>query len=293
MIKSMTGYGMARHEDEHCLVMVEVKSLNSKYLDTQIKLPKEFTSKEIEVKSLISKILQRGKVSVSIDFQVKDDSLARIKYNKLLFQHYYKELTELKNAVGHQSDADLFRLAVQSPDVMEDFLDEEEIAEFWPVLEDTISEALNKTDGYRQKEGETLSRQIHEEVENIDKFLEKVKDRDPERVEVIRERIEKNIKEYIEKDKVDENRFEQELIYYIEKLDINEEKVRLKAHLDYFIEVLDYTNSSGKKLNFIGQEIGREINTIGSKANDAVIQKYVVNMKESLEQIKEQILNIL
>ncbi|NMM48669.1 YicC/YloC family endoribonuclease [Marinigracilibium pacificum] len=293
MIKSMTGYGMTRHEDEHCLVMVEVKSLNSKYLDTQIKLPKEFTAKEIEVKSLISKILQRGKVTISIDFQVKDDSLARIKYNKLLFKHYYHELSELKNAVNHVSDADIFRLAVQSPDVMEDFLDEEEIAQFWPIIEQTIQEALNKTDAFRQKEGKILSDQIHNEIDNIGNYLEKVKERDPARVEMIRERIEKNIKEYIDKDKVDENRFEQELIYYIEKLDINEEKVRLKAHLDYFTEVLDYDDSSGKKLNFIGQEIGREINTIGSKANDAMIQKYVVNMKESLEQIKEQILNIL
>lgn len=292
MNKSMTGYGQARFENDNFSIAVEVKTLNSKFLDIGIRIPKILNDKELEIRNLISEKLKRGKVSMMLEYSKKGNSVSQININKNLFQQYFDYLKELADSVGSKSD-DLFKMAVQFPDVIAINDNDNDNKKEWQLILSVIKKAIENCNDYREKEGSVLSQNLIEYINSIYKNLEEIKQLDPQRVEKVKKRLNENLKEFAKREELDENRLEQELIYYIEKLDISEEKVRLNSHIDYFKEILNGKNSLGKKLNFIAQEIGREINTIGSKSNDAVIQKLVVNMKEELEKIKEQVLNIL
>lgn len=292
MLKSMTGYGRTKGSVKGYQADVEVRTLNSKFLDVQLKLPRSFQSKELEVRSELSEVLKRGKVSLSIDL-IQDADTESDQVNHDLFKRYYKEYTKLADEVG-ADHSDLFRLALYSPDVMSSSsLDEEAIDTQWKELLPLLKEALVACDSFRQQEGASIEKELTSYIDKIAGFLDEVVKHDPDRVTVIRERIEKHQQEIESSDEFDKNRFEQEMIYYIEKLDISEEIVRLTNHLVYFREVMAEDDSQGKKLGFISQEIGREINTIGSKANYAPVQKLVVGMKDELEKIKEQLLNII
>lgn len=288
----MTGYGQARFEDEHYAISAEVKSLNSKFLDLTIRMPKSFNDKEILIRNLISEKLERGKVSLVLEFSNKLDSVAKVNINERLFHEYYDKLKKLSDGVESNS-ADLFKMAVMFPEVIETTEDDSHREEEWALIYPVIEKAVENCNHFREKEGAVLAVNLEGYIKEIEKNLEEIKILDPLRVERIKSRLNENLKEFAQREELDVNRLEQELIYYIEKLDISEEKVRLASHLDYFSEILNSKKSMGKKMNFISQEIGREINTIGSKSNDAAMQKMVVNMKEELEKIKEQVLNIL
>lgn len=291
MIKSMTGYGKAQAERNNAVVTVEIKTLNSKFLELNLRLPKIYSEKEIEIRNLLTQHLERGKANINVEIQSNEITEAKVEYNKPLFLVYYRQLQELAKAAGAPED-DIFRLALQQPEVSKTLTSELNEDE-WRFVEELISEAARQCNHFRLREGEALKEKLLEYVEEIRNRLRAVEEQDPLRMEGIKERMSKKLEELSSSDKVDQNRLEQELIYYIEKLDINEEKVRLLTHLDYFVQALKASESNGKKLGFIAQEIGREINTIGSKANDANIQRHVVVMKEELEKIKEQVLNIL
>jgi len=292
MVKSMTGYGSASVEDEMMTVRVEVKSLNSKFFDPQIKCPRLVSDREMEIRNMVSERLQRGKIMVTIDVALENGASPDLKFNTTLFNTYYKQLKGLADA-NDDPGKDIFRSVMQLPDVMVAH-DTDKIGEKnWEKIESVISEALQKCDDFRAREGSELKEKLGDYVEEINKLLSKVSVLEKERSLSIRERLEKGLTAIIEEDNIDKNRYEQEIIFYLEKLDITEEMVRLKSHLDHFREVLGHKAGQGKKLGFIAQEIGREINTIGSKANDAAVQREVVQMKEELEKIKEQSLNLL
>jgi uncharacterized protein (TIGR00255 family) len=291
MIKSMTGFGRAESFTEDLNIVVEVKSLNSKFFDTNIKMPKTFSEKEIEVRNILEKSLIRGKISVAIDYQNKTTGSQPQVINKSLFTKYYSELNNLATELSDEK-ADIFRLALYLPDVISPEISNDESAN-WEIIKSIMIEAIDYCNIFRVQEGKNLSNELTAYIGEINKSLDEIDKLDPERIEQIRDRIKSNLVELIPDNNYDENRFEQELIYYLEKLDISEEKVRLKGHLDYFLSEMNSPESNGKKLNFISQEIGREINTIGSKANFAPITRNVVLMKDSLEKVKEQLLNIL
>ncbi|HAA19417.1 MAG TPA: YicC family protein [Cytophagales bacterium] len=290
MIHSMTGYGKSVLDTEAVSITVEVKTLNSKYLDANIRIPRSFSEKELEIRNLLSEHLQRGKVSLSVEYKRHQADLGVV-VNEDLFKAYFKEFSRLANDV-QASGQDLFKLALQAPEVMNGS-DQGVPDEDWLALRAEIVKALKRCNEHRASEGAGLAEKLSSYIEAIGKNLQGVEEQDPHRTAHIREKLRTHMNEWISDERVDENRFEQELIYYIEKLDIAEEKVRLQSHLNYFMEIMNQGKAPGKKLGFIAQEIGREINTMGAKANDAVIQKLVVGMKEELEKIKEQSLNIL
>lgn len=292
MNKSMTGYGQARYEDEHYVISAEVKTLNSKFLDVGVRIPKAFNDKEIQIRNLISEKLERGKVSLIFEYSNKGDDSAKVHINEHLFKAYYEKLKTLSDGVESNS-ADIFKMAVQFPEVIETIEDDSGREDEWKYIYSVINEAIDNCDEFRKKEGAVLTENLNTYINTIRTNLEEIKVLDPLRVDRIKSRLNGNLREFAQREELDVNRLEQEIIYYIEKLDISEEKVRLASHLDYFSEILNSKKSMGKKMNFISQEIGREINTIGSKSNDATMQKLVVNMKEELEKIKEQVLNIL
>lgn len=292
MIKSMTGYGIASLENNVLSISVEVKSLNSKFLDTMVKLPKVFFDREIEVKNMVSEKLERGKIAVSINYGRKDDEVARITFNKKLLKSYYKELMEIANDLGAPKD-EILKIVLQYPEVIQTEEPKDKLQDDWKKIGEIILEAVNKCEEFRTTEGSTLKKKLVVYVDRIETYLAKVDKKDPSRVEAMKERLQRHLSELENSEKFDPNRFEQEMLYYLEKLDISEEKVRLKSHLDYFLEILNEDASQGKKLAFLSQEMGREINTMGSKANDADIQKLVVGMKDELEKIKEQLQNVL
>ena len=290
-MKSMTGFGKATTEIPGKKVTVEVRSLNSKQLDLNLRLPYLYKEKELELRAEISKQIERGKVDVSVFTESTLDILP-VSINKKLAKTYYNELKSLSEELA-EVNPNLLALVVKMPDVMKA---EREIVELdeveWKQVKTTVDKAIDAFQKFRSDEGTTLSNEFSNRIRLIDKLLSEVIIMDAPRVENIRTRIKNSIAEAIEKEKIDQNRFEQELIYYIEKLDITEEKLRLKTHIDYFLNTMNEP-ASGRKLGFISQEIGREINTIGSKANDASVQKLVVQMKVELEKIKEQLLNVL
>lgn len=292
MIKSMTGFGQASLDDGQSQIHVEVKSLNSKFLDLNLRLPKIFSEKELEVRNLISEKLERGKVSVSIEYEKRSDGEIKQAYNETLFVAYYNELKKLADKVDAPYES-LFEQALNSPDVIQSNLKEEAGEEVWSTVKALLMDALKKCENFRIDEGKVLGSMLANCCRVIEQSLESVKELDPKRVARIRERLKSNVVSFFGEEGFDTNRLEQEIIFYVEKLDINEEKVRLKSHLDYFMEALREPQSNGKKLGFIAQELGREINTIGSKSNDAEIQKHVVVMKEELEKIKEQLNNVV
>lgn len=288
----MTGYGQAVSSGTEATITVEIKSLNSKFLDLTLRLPKLFSEKELELRNLISDKLERGKLSFSIDYQPPLKEEVRQRYNEALFVAYYAELKKLADRVVAPYD-NLFQLALTSPDVSEGKAKEDLDPALWLNVQQTITAAIQKFEQFRLAEGKSMEDKVIQYIESIRNELARVETIDPQRVEKIRSRIKSNVTEFFGSEGFDANRLEQEIIFYIEKLDIHEERVRLKTHLDYFLKALEDKQSNGKKLGFIAQEIGREINTIGSKANDAEMQKHVVMMKEELEKIKEQLNNIL
>lgn len=288
----MTGFGQALADDGQSKIYVEVKSLNSKFLDLNLRIPKAFSERELEVRNLISEKLERGKVSVSIEYEKVADGTIRQSYNEKLFTAYYAELKKLADKVMAPYEG-LFEQALNAPDVVQNNIKEEVGDELWAKVRGLIAQALKQCNDYRSDEGKVLGNMLADCCAVIEASLEKVKELDPKRVSRIRERLRNNVVSFFGEEGFDTNRLEQEIIFYVEKLDINEEKVRLKSHLDYFMLALKEPQSNGKKLGFIAQEIGREINTIGSKSNDADIQKHVVVMKEELEKIKEQLNNVV
>jgi uncharacterized protein (TIGR00255 family) len=241
---------------------------------------------------MISERLERGKISVTLDFSHKGEAFTKIRINEQLFRDYYTTLKSLSDSIGSKSE-DLFRLAIQFPEVVETLDDDLNREKEWQVIQPVLEQAIALCDQFRMKEGQVLTENLSNYLNTIAELLLQVRELDPLRIERVRSRIAGNLKEFVQKEEIDVNRLEQELIYYIEKLDIKEELVRLDSHLNYFSEILDAKVSMGKKMNFLAQEIGREINTIGSKSNDAAMQKVVVNMKEELEKIKEQVLNLI
>lgn len=287
----MTGYGKAINEISGKKITVEIRSLNSKQMDLNLRMPYLYKEKELELRSEITRLLERGKVDLSIYSESTQAELP-VAFNTELAKTYYKELKKLAGDLNEQS-SDLLSLVIKMPDVMKA---EKEVAELsedeWMRVKTLVGKAIEAFQKFRSDEGATLALEFEKRIQLIGKLLEEVIQHDDSRVKNIKERIHTNLQEAVEKEKIDMNRFEQELIYYIEKLDITEEKLRLKTHLDYFTVNMKEP-ASGRKLGFIAQEIGREINTIGSKANDATIQKLVVQMKDELEKIKEQLLNVL
>ena len=290
MLQSMTGFGQATIEHDGLTIKVEIKSLNSKFLDLFLKVPKEISDKETEIRNFIQRTLLRGKINLQIELISNEQGNKAQNIDEAVFKAYYERYQRLAIELNDPT-TELFRLALHSPDVIS--AQEEGSDIDWSILESVLKKACSACENFRSNEGQSLAKKLTLYIQVIDDRLEKVKQQDPQRLENIRARISKNIDDIRSKVQVDENRFEQELIYYIEKLDITEEKVRLKRHLDYFLEVMTKEDTQGKKLGFISQEIGREINTLGSKANDADIQQLVVEMKDELEKIKEQLLNIL
>lgn len=286
MIHSMTGYGKAVAESADKKITIEVRSLNSKNLDLNVRIPFVYKEKELEIRKIISEKLQRGKVDFSILIETTSANKNQ-QINPVIIQAY---IDEFKQIVPEASDAELLAIVMRLPDVMtyaENTLEDEE----WQMTFETIDEAIRNLNEFRFAEGEVLQQDFIQRIGNIEQLLAKVEPFENERIQVLKERFLKNLEELGAE--YDENRYEQELIYYIEKLDITEEKVRLAQHCKYFIETLQTDESEGKKLGFICQEIGREINTLGSKSNHSGLQKIVVQMKDELEKIKEQILNIL
>lgn len=287
----MTGYGIATKDCGTNKYTVEIKSLNSKFLELALKLPKAFSEKEIILRNDCSKFIERGKVNISINIEHQESDKKSATVDAELLKNYYNQLKEISSNLG-ESPENLFQLALNFPEVIkyeEESINEDE----WQALYATFQDALAAFQKFRQDEGNTLMKDLTMRIDNIMESLAKVVEMEPRRVPIIRERLLGCLNEYVGKENVDINRLEQELIYYIDKLDITEEKIRLKSHCDYFTKTIHSADANGKKLGFLSQEIGREINTMGSKANDAEIQQTVVKMKEELEKIKEQLLNVL
>lgn len=289
MIKSMTGFGKATKEFTDKTVNVEIRSLNSKGMDLSLRLSSIYREFELELRNDISKKLERGKIDLSIFVESKNQETP-VDINTDLAKAYHKKLKDLAIDLNENSDSLLSQI-IKLPDVLKSERKEANENE-WKEIKTVIEVAIEGLNKFRDDEGKSIEKDFTERLNIIMDCLEKIKELDKLRIENIKKRIKGNITEVIGTEKIDINRFEQELIYYVEKLDINEEKVRLKTHCDYFLKTMK-DPSSGRKLNFITQEIGREINTIGSKANDAEIQKLVVLMKDELEKIKEQSNNVL
>jgi len=294
MIKSMTAYGKSTSDINGKIITVEVRSLNSRQLDINSRMPQVYREKELEMRTEIGKVLERGKIDLIISSE--GDEEASIVINKALAREYYREMAALAHEFGQPVDAEFISTIFRLPDVLKtetkSLVDEE-----WEALKTALNNALLLADEFRAKEGALLEADMKMRIALILSYLEQVEPFEQNRIVSLRQRFEKNQGEFVSNhnnlEKFDQNRFEQEIFWYLEKLDITEEKLRLKKHCDYYIDALKSAESNGRKLGFIAQEIGREINTLGSKANDAEIQKLVVQMKDELEKIKEQLANIL
>ncbi|WP_321334880.1 YicC/YloC family endoribonuclease [uncultured Bacteroides sp.] len=292
MIQSMTGYGKATAELLDKKINVEIKSLNSKAMDLSARIAPAYREKEMEIRNEVTKTLERGKVDFSLWVEKKESSDAATPINQSLVESYYKQITEISNNLGITLPTDWFQTLLRLPDVMTKSETQELSDEEWSMAHKAVEEAIGHLVDFRKQEGAALENKFREKISNIQLLLESVTPFEKERIDKIKERITDALEKTISVD-YDKNRLEQELIYYIEKLDINEEKQRLGNHLKYFISTLESGNGQGKKLGFITQEMGREINTLGSKSNHAEMQKIVVQMKDELEQIKEQVLNVM
>jgi uncharacterized protein (TIGR00255 family) len=287
----MTGYGKATVTFGDKKINVEIKSLNSKALDLSTRIAPLYREKEMEIRNRIAKTLERGKVDFSLWIE-KEAGESATPINAALVENYYKQINAIAEAYHIPVPEDWFATLLRMPDVLTRVEVQELSEEEWSVASQAIDEALQHLVDFRKQEGAALEKKFREKVDNIERLLHSLETYEKERVTKIRERITDALEKTIQKD-YDKNRLEQELIYYIEKLDINEEKQRLANHLNYFRETLDNGHGQGKKLGFIAQEMGREINTTGSKSNHALMQNIVVQMKDELEQIKEQVLNVM
>ncbi|GKH67925.1 YicC/YloC family endoribonuclease [Bacteroides thetaiotaomicron] len=293
MIQSMTGYGKATAELPDKKINVEIKSLNSKAMDLSTRIAPAYREKEIEIRNEISKMLERGKVDFSLWIEKKEGTDSAT-VNKELMKNYFYQLDEIciEQGIPKPAPNEWLQLLLRMPDVMSKTEIQELTKEEWEMVRATVLEAIGHLVDFRKQEGAALEKKFREKIANIALLLEKITPYEKERVEKVKERITDALEKTLNTD-YDKNRLEQELIYYIEKLDVNEEKQRLTNHLKYFISTLESGNGQGKKLGFIAQEMGREINTLGSKSNHAEMQKIVVQMKDELEQIKEQVLNVM
>ena len=291
MIQSMTGYGKATATFGEKKIHVELKSLNSKALDLSVRMAPLYREKEMEIRNLISKVLERGKVDFSLWIE-KETAETATPINAALMNNYYEQIKNITATTDIPMPADLFATLIRMPDVLTKVDIQELSDEEWTVVRQAIDEAITQITNFRIQEGAALEKKFHEKLDNIEALMKDIEPYEMERVTKIRERITAALEKTISVD-YDKNRLEQELIYYIEKLDINEEKQRLTNHLAYFRETMATGHGQGKKLGFIAQEMGREINTTGSKSNHAEMQNIVVRMKDELEQIKEQVLNVM
>ncbi len=290
MLKSMTGYGKTVCEFEGKKISVEIKSLNSKQADVYVKTPFTYREKETEIRNDLSKKLERGKIELSI-FVENNQNNKNITINKNVFISYFEQLKDIQKELFPNQNTDWASLITQLPETLSQ-KNEELNENEWEVIYETINNTINLLDNFRITEGKVLEKEIISHITKIEELHSQINLFEKERIEIVKNRIKLNLSELVSKENFDKNRFEQELIYYIEKIDITEERVRLSNHCKYFIETCNEINP-GRKLGFIAQEIGREINTLGSKANNSDIQKIVVQMKDELEKIKEQLLNIL
>ena len=287
----MTGYGKAACRFGDLQVNVELRCLNGKGLDLNLKMPAVFRGREQEIRALLSSALERGKAELVISINGQNNTGA-FALNKALMERYYRELKDFAEAMGEPASEELIPAILRLPEIVQQ--DQQALDDTgWQSLEQAIGEALTQCDRYRVSEGSTLAGDFALRIQHIARLLEALRPLDTGRREAVRDRLMASLEKLQLGEALDQNRFEQELIYYLEKLDITEELVRLENHIAYFSDCLEDESSGGKKLGFIAQEIGREINTIGSKANDAAIQKIVVQMKDELEKIKEQLMNIL
>ncbi len=285
MIQSMTGYGKSVIQLPTKKITVEVKSLNSKSLDLNTRVPSSYRETELQIRTMLATSLTRGKVDFNLFVEMTGEETTT-KLNEVVVKQYIEQLSKVVDG----DKTELLKMAVRLPDAFKTEREEIDENEFTEILK-AVKEALVEINKYRSDEGEVLKQDFLQRVDLIETYLEEVLTIDGQRIENVRERLRNAVNDL--KEKIDENRFEQELIYYLEKYDITEEKVRLQNHLNYFREAINSEDSNGKKLNFITQEIGREINTIGSKSNFALMQQLVVQMKDELEKIKEQALNVL
>ncbi len=291
MIKSMTGYGKAECELAAKKITIEIKTLNSKNIDIHTKIPSYYREKELEIRNLLTDKLQRGKVEISLYYEITDEAQAA-EVNTQIVKSYYQQLKGIADEVGLNASDVLLQTVMRLPDTLR--MDRTEIDdEEWHALRRIIVEAADEVNSFREQEGRSLYTDVSNHIKSIKGFLPEIEVFEKQRVDKIRERIASNFNELFGDKDIDKNRLEQEILYYLEKLDINEEKVRLDNHCNYFLEMLENNEPIGKKLGFICQEIGREINTVGSKANDYEIQRRVVLMKDELEKVKEQIANVL
>ena len=290
MILSMTGFGKAVVEINDKKITAEIKSLNSKQLDLTVRIPQQYRECELPLRSLVATELERGKVDLVISTE-SNIGISKSVINKELAEEYKAQITELSQELGIPQPEDWYSVLLRMPDIMKtempDMDDTEKVA-----LNDAVSNAIKELVAFRTQEGNRLELFFKEKIENIQQLLNEVPKYEQERIEKIRGRIVDAL-EKLKNEDYDKNRLEQEMIFYIEKLDITEEKLRLQNHLDYFLSTMETGHGQGKKLGFISQEMGREINTLGSKANHAELQRIVVRMKDQLEQIKEQVLNVM
>lgn len=286
----MTGYGRAVVELPNKKITIEIRSLNSKQFDLFTRLPLLYREKEIALRNSLSKQLERGKVDLSMNVEVvAKDVTSKIDHH--VVKQYQQELTALAKEMSVPAPEDWFSVLMRLPDTMKQEIEELDDTE-WKQVEAAINQAVKELIDFRAREGEMLQNLLKEKIDRIHTLLGEIEPFEAERIEKVKSRLHEELKN-LEGIEYDKNRFEQEVIYYLEKLDVNEEKTRLAHHLDYFLETLNDPRSQGKKLGFITQEIGREINTLGSKSNQSDMQRIVVQMKDELEQIKEQILNVL
>lgn len=288
MLKSMTGYGQVFNE-KYALA-VEVRSLNSKYIDVTVRLPKDISDKEYDIRQKAGEALERGKITVTVEFSGADAANRENEIVDSEFETTYHQLKKLAQKVGAPPEG-LFQLAwsITQSNLTTGLLSQEILSAF----DEALREAISQCNAFRLSEGKTVELNFRKYISTISEKLNQIASMDVGRLEKIRSKMKSSITDFFGMEGFDHNRLEQEIIFYIEKLDIHEERVRLQSHLDYFLETLNEKQSNGKKLGFVAQEMGREINTIGSKANDAAMQKLVVDMKEELEKIKEQVNNVL
>ncbi|MBO5251789.1 MAG: YicC family protein [Bacteroidaceae bacterium] len=291
MIQSMTGYGKATVTFGGKKIHVEIKSLNSKAMDLSVRIAPLYREKEMEIRNQITKVLERGKVDFSLWIE-KEASESATPINAALMNNYYEQFKNIAQTTDIPMPTDLFATLLRMPDVLTKVDVQELEDEEWNVVQGAVEEAIQHLVDFRKQEGVALAKKFTEKIDNIEALLKDIEPYETERVTKIREKITAALEKTISVD-YDKNRLEQELIYYIEKLDINEEKQRLSNHLNYFRETMANGHGQGKKLGFIAQEMGREINTTGSKSNHAEMQNIVVRMKDELEQIKEQVLNVM
>ncbi|WP_337040518.1 YicC/YloC family endoribonuclease [Emticicia sp. 17c] len=294
MLQSMTGFGSTTLENAKISVTIEIKSLNSKFFDIYCRIPRGYSEREVEIRNILTQELERGKVEFVMTVTPKEDAGASTAVNRALVKAYFKDLKATSLELGFEPNpTEILRMATMMPNAFNtDALSEADAQAEWDLMKNAIGQAIAKCKDFRLQEGKNTEIKFREYIENIKNLLAQIEEQDPKRIPLVRERIEKSVSDWLQNENFDKNRFEQELIYYVEKFDISEEKVRLKNHLEYFVKELK-TASNGKRLNFIAQEIGREVNTIGSKANDSLIQRLVVQMKDELEKIKEQTMNIV